>query len=129
MPSKDPINAQANKWLPPDVLERLLATEPADRPAGVLRTVRRVQAAAVQRLAASLGLDPEVMSEKIPDDTLRRLKYPMFSHQNPDGTWVFTHDPGIIRDGVRALTATDHANGDIEQNAPRQRDASGKFIK
>lgn len=129
MPSKDPINAQANKWLPPDVLERLLATEQAESAGGVRRTVRRVQAAVVQRLAASLGLDAEAMAEKIPDDTLRRLKYPMFAHRNDDGTWQFTHDPGIIRDGVRALTATDHASGEIEQNAPRPRDASGKFTK
>jgi hypothetical protein len=55
----------------------------------------------------------------------------MLSQEQPDGTMQYKHDVGIIRDGVRALLATDHSSEAITQNSSpfRERDGSGRFVK
>lgn len=40
-------------------------------------------------LARKLGEDPYELAKRFPPDTLRRLKYPFASEQNPDGTTSF----------------------------------------
>lgn len=127
-PSTDKINPDWNRWLARDASGKLREISPAARRLGERATVKREPMSAyVQRLAARLGFDPEVLAEKISDDTMRRTKYPMLEHVLPDGTRQFTHDVGIIRDGVRALLATDRAYGDIKPNGS-PRDGAGRFV-
>jgi hypothetical protein len=116
-PSQDPVNPEWNRWLSPDESEKRRGTKP------------HAQAAHLQALAARLGVDPESLAERIPADTLRRLKYPMLEHVEEDGKHSFKHDVGIIVDGRRALLVTDHSDEPIERNAPQPRDSSGKFTK
>lgn len=56
----------------------------------------------VQRLARSQGLESQELAERIPDDTIRRTKYPVIEKLLPDGSIRFEADPGII-EGPRAL--------------------------
>lgn len=74
-------------------------TSPADRPRA---TARIALSAHVQRLARSLDIPSEDLAERIPEDTIRRTKYPVTQRVLPDGTTLFEQDPGII-EGVRAL--------------------------
>jgi hypothetical protein len=55
----------------------------------------------ILRLARRLGVDPDELTQKIPPDTLRRLKYPLLEQETEEGTRTFTHDPGIV-EGRRA---------------------------
>lgn len=128
-PSEDPINSEWNLWLERSDTGRLKEIEPTDRRAGARQTAPRAQAAHLQALAARIGVDAEQLAARIPEDTLRRLKFPMFEHVEPDGTHRFKHDVGIIRDGLRALTATDHSSEPIERNATPPRNEHGKFSK
>lgn len=89
---------------------------------------KAAQAAHLQALAVRLGVDAEVLAEKIPEDTLNRLKYPMLEQEQEDGTRQYVHDVGIMRDARRSLLATDHSEERITQNAPAARDERGKFI-
>lgn len=65
-------------------------------------TVRTVLSAVVQRLARSEGISAEELAERIPDDTIRRTKYPVNERVLPDGSTLFEHPDGII-EGVRGL--------------------------
>jgi hypothetical protein len=56
------------------------------------------------KLAERLGRDPEELAQKIPADTLRRLKSPVLEHVTPDGTRRFEHDIKV-RSGVRTTGA------------------------
>lgn len=111
----------ANRWMQQD----------AD---GVMREKtakpkRKTQAAYVQKLAVSMGGDAEKMAERIPEDTLRRLKNSVIEEPQADGTTKFKHDIGV-REGVKSLLATDRAHAPIPPgSAPRVRDDAGKFSK
>src|ERR1017187_6387583 len=65
-PSEDPINPQANEWIRRDDSGRLSEIGPADSTRATSRAVKN--AAAVQRLAARLGIDAEELASKIPAD-------------------------------------------------------------
>jgi len=41
-------------------------------------------------LAKRMGVRPDVLAARWPDDTIRRTKYPYTSQQNPDGTTTFS---------------------------------------
>lgn len=119
-----------NSWLSRDESGKLSEIAKAEQPKGASRTGKRAPMAAhVQALAARLGVDPEKLAERIPADTLRRLKYSMLEQVQPDGTRQYQHDVGVIRDGVRALLATDRSADPIVRNAPKARDEHGKFTK
>ncbi len=127
MPSEDPINPAANRWWYRDAegqiheIEGEAEHEVPARPAE--------QAARVQQLAYRLGLDAETLAGKIPDDTLRRLKFPAIEQPQDDGTTAFKHDLGISQ-GVAPLLGTDRAHDPIPPgSAPRPRGADGKFSK
>lgn len=134
MPSKDPINPEANRWLYRDDQGRLHETSAADPGATASRTA---QAAHVQALAARLHVPAEQLAERIPDDTLRRLKYPVIEQTDPDtGLPVFEHDIGVIKDARIGSMKTDRAHEAIEAGAkgrgagtPQPRDTSGRFSK
>lgn len=114
-PSQDPINPEWNRWL----------REESGKPPA---TKGHAQAATVQSLAARLGVDPEALAERIPADTLRRLKYPMLERIEPDGTRSYEHDLGIIIDGRRALLATDRGD-EPSQKPSKPRNERGQFSK
>lgn len=59
-------------------------------------------AAALLRLAARLGKDPEQLARDIPPETLRRLRHSMIEERVEDGKRTFTHDLGIV-EGIRSL--------------------------
>ena len=134
MPSKDPINPDANRWLYRDAQGRLHETSAAEPGATASRTA---QAAHVQALAASLGVDAEELARRIPEDTLRRLKFPVLEQVDPEsGLPVFKHDPGIIEDARIALLKPDRAHEAIEKGAhgrgagaPQPRSDNGRFSK
>lgn len=79
-------------------LGRPHATEPAERRRGGSKTA---MSGIVQRLAASLGRDPDELAKKIDPDVIRRTKFPVIEERLEDGTIKFKHDPGII-EGPRA---------------------------
>ena len=101
MPSKDPVNAKANAWLSSDQAKRREtgAREPgaAASPIG-----RRALSGQVVRLAKRLGKTPEEIAETIPEDTLRRTKFPVIEVLNEDGTRTYKHDEGVS-EGVLPL--------------------------
>lgn len=133
MPSEDPINPEANRWLYRDAkgkLHEITRQEPG-RVAS-----RTAQAAQVQALAARLGIPAEKLAETIPEETLRRLKFPVIETAEPDGTSSFRHDVGVIRDGITPLLRADKAHEAIEKGAdgrgagaPQPRTDSGRFSK
>jgi hypothetical protein len=134
MPSKDPINPDANRWLYRDESGKLHETKATDPGATASRTA---QAAHVQALASRLSVPAEQLAEHIPADTLRRLKYPVIEQTDPDnGLATFKHDPGIIKDARIGLLKPDRAHEAIEKgtggrgaDAPQPRDDSGRFSK
>lgn len=94
MPSKDPINPKANAWMSSDP-ERRSVTVSADHGATASTTASPALSATVIRLARRLGKTPEEVAAQIPEDTLRRTKYPVIETVNKDGTRSFEHDLGI----------------------------------
>src|ERR1019366_2574361 len=100
---------QANQWMTPQVpvhsgaastltvQEKLGGISPAGRRPGTGRTV---MSGLVLRLALKLGRGPEALAKLIPEDTIRRTKFPVQEHLEADGSVEFSHPPGII-EGVR----------------------------
>ena len=85
MPSKDTFHSrrpEVNAW------RRHQETEKAKR-----------RGAVVAELARRLGKTPEEVVETIPDDTLRRLMYPVHEIEHEDGT-VEYRGAREIREGV-----------------------------
>lgn len=123
MPSKDQMNEPAWAWLSDRAKQRVTALR--DRKDGTSR--RAKSAAYVQDLARRLGSNADELAKRIPEDTLRRLKFPMLTHVNADGTRSFKHDLGIV-EGAKSLLATDRGT-DGAYDAPVPRDESGKFIR
>lgn len=100
MPSKDRVNPKANAWLErvpgrSSVQERPQGTEGARR--------GKPRSASLIRLADQLGVPEGVLLDKYPEDTLRRLKYPVIEEPSSDGTTKFHHPKGVI-EGPRPLT-------------------------
>lgn len=60
------------------------------------QTGPRALSGQVLRLAKRLGRSPDELAAKIPEDTLRRTKYPVREIVNEDGTRTFKHDAGIV---------------------------------
>lgn len=143
MPSKDTFheeNPQTNKWLDESATSRPTApTSPgSSRASTSARGVSPTkQAAHVQRLAAALGVDAEELAKRIPEDTLRRLKYPALEQADPEtGLSRFEHDRGVIRDGRRATLAPDRAHEAIPKGSKGRgsgteqgRSPDGRFSK
>lgn len=73
--------------------ERQLATRRAGRGATASPTALSAQ---LVRLARRIGRPVEELAAKIPEDTLRRLKYPVRESENEDGSRTFEHDLGIV---------------------------------
>ena len=103
MPSKDPINTAANLWRSDQGKQP--ATTSRVPGATVSPTGRRVLSGPLLRLAKRLGKAPEELAETIPEDTLRRLKYPVIETVEPDGTHRYTHDVQVS-EGVLSLPQT-----------------------
>lgn len=135
MPSQDTFHQERPETnnallaqLSPSERERLNATAKAVSTRATSPAVKRgAQAARIQALAARLGEDAEELASRIPDDTLRRLKYPVLVQPQEDGTTQFKHDLGVIRgDTRRSLLATDHIHEETEKQARSER---GRFVK
>ncbi len=111
MPSKDTYydehpeaNDTLREDLPPQLrksfdLARLSAISSAGRPPATAKTVL---SAHVQRLARTAGESADDVAARIPDDTIRRTKYPVHEIAEPDGSTAFRHPDGVI-EGVRGL--------------------------
>lgn len=54
---------------------------------------KRKMSAAVLKLAERLGSSPDELAAKIPEDTIRRTKYPSVAEKQPDGSIVYKHIP------------------------------------
>lgn len=106
-------------------LERQRVTERQERQAAASSTAK--SAAVVQELARRSGEDPEALASRIDADTLRRLKNPMVTQVNPDGTRTYKHDLGIV-EGIRSGYGTDRGESGVTA-APQPRDELGKFIR
>jgi hypothetical protein len=97
MPSKDPIKAETNVWMgeqAPGIVQQGLAIA-SPKP----KKKDRPMAAQILRLAKRLGRDPDELAAELPEDTIRRLKYPVLEHVEKDGSRAFDHDIGIQVDG------------------------------
>ena len=127
-PSTDTVNLEANQWLPPSVLERLSATV---NPGSTRATSRAAKSAGrVQSLAQRLGRSEAEVASKIPEDTLRRLKYPVLAHTNPDGSVTYTHDVIDRKAGMQTpLGGKDLSPAHEPRYDAPKRDGSGKFSK
>lgn len=95
MPSKDPINEKANEWMS---REGIIAQGAAAAVPKRTRRGTRKMAGQLLRLAVRMGLDPDELAARIPEDTLRRLAYPVQEHVLPDGKREFEHDLQIKQD-------------------------------
>ena len=120
MPSKDPINPDANRWLYRDAQGRLHETSAAEPGATASRIA---QAAHVQALAASLGVDAEELARRIPSDTLRRLKFPVIEQVDPDSGLPVAqvHCTGHVRAVFAPLDiplAVDVTTSALKEHAP-----------
>lgn len=143
MPSKDTYHEErpeTNAWLAREGSLPTFSTPPGsfldslkERAASRTRTQN---AAAVQALAARLGLDAEELAKKIPEDTLTRLKYPYIEQTDPQtGLSMFKHDIGIVTDRRTALVGSERADEAIPKGksgrgagTPQPRD-HGRFSK
>ncbi len=111
MPSKDDhyekhpeANDALREDLPPQLrrsfdLARRSAISSAGRPPATSRTVL---SAHVQRMAREAGENAEDLASRIPDDTIRRTKYPVHEIALDGGSIEFRHPDGVI-EGVRGL--------------------------
>lgn len=142
MPSEDKFHEEkpeTNRWLEESGLSASMSpTSPASSRASTSAkgSSATKQAAQVQRLAKAQGLDAEELAKKIPEDTLRRLKFPVLEQKDANGLSTFKHDIGVVRDGRTALIGTDRAHEAIEKGSsgrgagiPQPRDGSGRFTK
>lgn len=125
-PSTDPINLSANAWMESFDLERLSEIASPGSTRGTSRIAR--SAAHVQALAARLGKDAEELASRIPADTLRRLKYPVLAHENPDGSVSYTRDPGIV-EGVISTVGKDFSPMADKKFDSAKRDSRGRYTK
>jgi hypothetical protein len=142
MPSKDEFHEQnptTNQWLGANApsSQKAKTTRGSSRGSSATRAASTTkQAAHVQKLAATLGVDAEELAARIPEDTLRRLKYPVLEQTDPEsGLTVFEHDRGVMRDR-QSLLAADRAHEAIPKGSggrgagvSQPRAASGKFTK
>jgi hypothetical protein len=130
MPSKDQILPGVNDWMPSDVLARLNATENPDSTPGTSRTAKN--AAVVQGLAARLGRSAEAVAGSIPEDTLRRCKYPVVPVPQPDGSVRYDRDV-VERGGKRDVVPNLGKDFSPERGGERPdapaRDARGRYTK
>lgn len=130
MPSEDPIRPETNKWLndlaPSSSTPR---TTPGSSPASTTASGagKTTMSASIQRIAHALGKTPEEMAAAIPEDTIRRTKFPVIRVENEDGTVSFKEPPGII-EGQKPLIAVDRDESGREE-APKLRDAQGRYTK
>lgn len=143
MPSEDKFHAEnpaTNKWL--EEAEDSLQTAPTLPGSSSTSTRARAtsgtkQAAMIQRLARVTGEDAEALAARIPEDTLRRLKYPVLEQVDPEtGLQKFEHDRGIIHDHRQPLLAPDRAHDTIPKGSNGRgagigqvRDSIGRFTK
>ena len=141
MPSEDKFHAEnprTNRWLEESAASsQKPSTRPGSSPGS--QSARGAsptkQAARIQALAATLGMDAEQLAARIPEDTLRRLKYPVLEQTDPEtGLSKFEHDRGIVRDHRQPLLAPDRAHDAIPKGVggkgagvAQPRDLSGKF--
>jgi len=121
---QDKMNDKAWSWLSDRARQRVTALRGPRQ--GASRIAR--SAAYVLDLASRANVDPAELADRIPEDTLRRLKYPYITTEQEDGTRTFKHDIGIITDGRRDLRSTDRGTDGAEP-APTLRDESGRFIR
>lgn len=103
MPSEYSPPASANSWMEREnvsssVQERPAATGSRAQRPGAKRTVL---SAFLQRLARALGVPAEELAKKIPDDTIRRTKFPVVIEQLEDGKYKFKYVPEVVEDGRR----------------------------
>jgi hypothetical protein len=124
VPSQDDFHAenpQTNSWLSEsDDSSQNSATTRASSPgsSGAPAVSHTEQAAKIQQLAASLGMDAEDLAKRIPEDTLRRLKFPAMEQTDPaTGLSTFKHDVGIVRDHRIPLVASDPAHEAIPKGS------------
>ena len=126
-PSTDPINHEANRWLHQDESGRLSETRTAGHGRGTRRTAQN--APTVQALAARLGRSAEDVASSIPEDTLRRCKYPVIRIPHADGSVSYERDVAA-RPGLISSYSTDFSHGKIDPaSAPKVRDEQGRFSK
>jgi hypothetical protein len=115
------MNEKAWSWLSDRAKQRVTERQVRSRVTSRLAK----SAAYVQELARRSGLDPEALAQRVPMDTLRRLKYPMHTRINEDGTRQYEHDLGIV-EGVKSLLSADRGTGGEYTPLP-ERDEQGKF--
>lgn len=131
MPSADRVDPKVNAWMEgrsdgsrPTAPTRLGSS----RPSGKDRA-SALQAGIIQRLALVTGRDPNELAEQIPEDTLRRLKFPVTTQVSSDGSLTFKEPITVIEGGRKSLMAADRAEGGgVKAGQPRD-EATGRFIK
>lgn len=130
MPSQDKFHEEhpeTNEWLTRDedgVFHPKPGTTLASYQDSKKGLAAAKQAAQLQDLAERVGLDPEELAKRVPEDTIRRLKYPVIISTDDQGRQVFKHDPGIIQ-GERPLLGVDRG----EHAADRRRTGDGRFSR
>lgn len=97
-------NPAMNKWMQADPIHQGAASD-ASVQAKRSATARVTMSGLVQRLALRLGVSPESLAARIPEETIRRTKFPVVERMMPDGLIEFTTPSGII-EGVRGTHLT-----------------------
>lgn len=130
MPSADRVDPKTNAWMEGDGTSSgrtARTTHGSSRDSGK-EPVVALQSGVVQRLALSTGKDPNELAAAIPADTLRRLKFPVITQRNEDGTVTYKEHNLVIGDGRKPLLAVDRGEaGRVEAGPPR--DGKGRFSK
>jgi hypothetical protein len=101
-PSKDTYqqkHPETNKWLGDEHVASPEVSALVRRP----EKEQRRMSGQILRLAKRLRRDPDELAAEIPDDTLRRTKFPVIEEVGEDGRRTFRKDPQII-EGPRSLT-------------------------
>jgi hypothetical protein len=104
VPSKDTFHEKRPELN--DSIQTELASSALGRPTETVSRARRLVAsptskrgptpsAQVTRLASRTNSTPEALASKIPEDTLRRTKFPVIEQLDAQGRRVFKHDIGV----------------------------------
>lgn len=131
MPSEDRVDPKANAWMEDrsDGSRRTAPTSPASAPAsGSARATAR-QAGIIQRLALATGRDPNELADSIPEDTLRRLKFPVTTQVAQDGSLTFKEPAVVIEGGKKSLLAVDRGEDGVVKPGQLRNLETGRFTK
>lgn len=131
MPSEDRVDPKANAWMEDrsDGSRRTAPTKPGSSQTSEKDRAFARQAGIIQRLALATGRDPNELAERIPEDTLRRLKFPVTTQVAADGSLTFKEPVVVIEGGKKSLLAVDRGEKGVVKPGQIRDLETGRFTK